>query len=240
MLLSKPMLGTQLDRSNPLNDGLALDLLMNEGHGDRANDLSGWGNHGALKNFAFPPTKTSGWNPGMDDVALQFDGVDDYIDCGNNPILDPTGGITIDIQMVINGAGTQRRAIERKTGIRTDGYLIRISDTDHVQFITTTIEKDVISDITVQEGVEYRVTAVQDGTRYKKIYIDGTEHGSVNNPDALVSSGTQPLRIGTKSYAVDHTEDFIGSIFRARILPRAMSAFEVMQTQIDPYGVYLQ
>ena len=38
MHLQKPMLGTQLDWSNPLNDGCVLHLAMNEAHGDHLND----------------------------------------------------------------------------------------------------------------------------------------------------------------------------------------------------------
>ena len=48
MQLSKPMLGSQLDFSHPLNKGLVGFWLMNEGHGNKIQDLSL--NQGYLRN----------------------------------------------------------------------------------------------------------------------------------------------------------------------------------------------
>ena len=81
----KPLLGTPLDLSNPINRGLVGFWLFNEAGGMKAYDLSGKGNHGALTNFAFPSTSTSGWNPGRAGIGLSFDGVDDYISFASIP-----------------------------------------------------------------------------------------------------------------------------------------------------------
>jgi len=93
MHFSKPPLGTPLDWENPLNKGTVLALAMNEGHGDKVQDLSLNGNHGKLNGFAFPPTAASGWNPGQTGIVPTMDGVDDHIDCGNNYNL--TDAITV-------------------------------------------------------------------------------------------------------------------------------------------------
>jgi predicted GH43/DUF377 family glycosyl hydrolase len=85
MWYQKPPLGTPLDWGNPLNDEAVLAFAMNEGHGDKVEDLSLNGNHGTLKNFAFPPTATSGWNLGEDGIGLKSDGVDDYIEVDSMP-----------------------------------------------------------------------------------------------------------------------------------------------------------
>lgn len=54
---------------------------FDEGKGDVAEDSSGNGNHGKL----FGPE----WADGMVGKALKFDGVDDYVNCGNDVSLDP-------------------------------------------------------------------------------------------------------------------------------------------------------
>jgi hypothetical protein len=56
---------------------------FDEGSGTTANDTSGNGNHGTLNGGPK-------WAVGYFGGALEFDGTDDWIDCGNNPSLDLT------------------------------------------------------------------------------------------------------------------------------------------------------
>lgn len=65
------------------NDGLVLQYLMDEGTGRKVCDTSGKGNTGTLING---PT----WGVGAKGkgFGLKFDGVDDYVDCGNDSSLD--------------------------------------------------------------------------------------------------------------------------------------------------------
>ena len=63
-----------------------------EGEGIDIHDESGYGNHGTFHGNptpVFPDGVYSGT------TALQFDGVDDYVDCGNDESLDITNEITI-------------------------------------------------------------------------------------------------------------------------------------------------
>jgi len=94
MWLQKPPLGVPLNLEDPINKGLVMHLAMNAGHGDVVRDLSMYGNHGKLHGFAYPQTVASGWNPGRDGVGLNFDGVDDYVDCGNSLSLNTGSEIT--------------------------------------------------------------------------------------------------------------------------------------------------
>jgi len=62
---------------------------LDEGEGTTALDWSGKGNHGTILNGAQ-------WVEGYEAGALDFDGTDDYIDCGNNNnAFDITGQITV-------------------------------------------------------------------------------------------------------------------------------------------------
>jgi len=73
-----------------LDPNLCLYLPFEEGTGTKTKDLSGWGNHGTLVNG---PT----WTTGRAGKCLSFDGVDDYVDCGNSASLNMTDEITIEL-----------------------------------------------------------------------------------------------------------------------------------------------
>ena len=238
MFLQKPMLGTQIDWSNPLNDGVVLDLLMNEGHGDRVNDLSGWGNHGTLHGFGFPPTQASGWNPGRDGVCLTFDGVDGYIDCGNNPSLKPVEAFTIDVsiyQTAYSANYYDQTIVSNYNWFDSTGFILGRCGGGSMYFRAGDNSSHEISS-SFDLNTLYRFIATLKGTSIK-LYKNGilVDSGTLPTP---YEASSNPLFIGTDHDHADRV--FIGSIAKARILPRAMSAFEVMQTQIDPYGVYLQ
>ena len=237
MFLQKPMLGTQLDWSNPLNDGVVLDLLMNEGHGDVVHDLSGYGNHGALNNFAFPPTQTSGWNPGADGDALTFDGVDDYVDFGHGASLDITKAITMDmIVKSISNSDTNRGIFGKRDndnhrffyGFRT-GWSTSVYPTIRVDsvYIYAPSYHCPIGQLT-------RLTMTFD-CKTLNFFVNGVFYSKYDIVGNIDSAPDNSVYMQYPS-----GDNWNGAIARARILTRAMSAFEVMQTQINPYGVYLQ
>jgi hypothetical protein len=62
--------------------------LLDEGKGDKAKDSLGVGNNGTLKN-------NPKWIDGKFGKALEFDGVNQYVDCGIDASLDLTGDFTI-------------------------------------------------------------------------------------------------------------------------------------------------
>ena len=59
------------------------DWSFDENSGSIAYDTSGWKNDGAIINGVV-------WTGGEYNPALEFDGADDYVDCGNDPSLDFT------------------------------------------------------------------------------------------------------------------------------------------------------
>ena len=68
---------------------------FDEGSGTTANDQSSNGNDGTLINN---PT----WAIGINNGALQFDGIDDYVNCGNDPSLNVTEAVTIAAWVKLN------------------------------------------------------------------------------------------------------------------------------------------
>jgi len=81
----KPMLGQQVDRSHPCAKGLVGFWLMNEGTGNRIQDLSGNRITGTL-------VADTHFVPGKFGSALGFDGTGDYVSIGQPQVL--TSGIT--------------------------------------------------------------------------------------------------------------------------------------------------
>ncbi|HCO96480.1 MAG TPA: hypothetical protein DIU00_21495, partial [Phycisphaerales bacterium] len=68
---------------------------FDEGSGTTAHDQSGNGNDGTLIN-------DPEWAIGIINGALQFDGIDDYVNCGNDPSLNVTDEVTIAAWVKLN------------------------------------------------------------------------------------------------------------------------------------------
>jgi len=71
---------------------LAGEWLMEEVSEQWVNDTSGYGNNGTL--MPSYPGNVPSWVDGISGKALEFDGVDDYVDCGNDDGLNLTNSFT--------------------------------------------------------------------------------------------------------------------------------------------------
>ena len=234
----KPPLGTPLDWENPLNKGTVLALAMNEGHGDKVQDLSMKRNHGTLNGFAFPPTVASGWNPGRAGVGLNFDGSNDYVDCGNDASLNVTDAITLSVW--INGslyAGSTRRIIHKNKSYALyytpteDGRVGLVFYVWNGTFICT--------NTTPNTNTWYNVIATYNSNaagNNMKIYVNGiliVEGVDVGD----IPIFAEHVYIGIDENLVSFL--FNGSISDVRIHNRALSAKEAKDYYINPYSVYL-
>lgn len=106
MPLLKPPLGAQLRRDHPLAAGLVGAWLFNEGSGNRVFDYSGNGNHGTLTNMD-PATD---WVPGPSGMAVDTDGVNDYVAVPGMPAW-TAGGVTLFARVSTNSATADAYAI---------------------------------------------------------------------------------------------------------------------------------
>ena len=71
---------------------------FDEGQGTVANNAGSGGStlNGTLTNMSAPATATSGWTKsGKFGTALQFDGINDYVDSGNQTVLKPTAAFSV-------------------------------------------------------------------------------------------------------------------------------------------------
>ena len=74
------------------DEGLVARWNFDEGKGNTTADRSENGNDGTLANMG-----DGSWVEGRKRTGLAFDGVDDYVDCGNGSDLDIVDEITIEI-----------------------------------------------------------------------------------------------------------------------------------------------
>jgi hypothetical protein len=212
---------------------------MNEGHGDKVQDLSMNGNHGTLENFAFPPTVASGWNPGQTGIGLNFDGTDDCIDCGTGGSLNPPKAITVSALIYPN---------TDHIGTICAGSNTDVSKQDF-KFFTFTNQR-LYFDVGdgVASGRSYfpagshlplnewsHVVGTYDGTKVKA-YINSVIAPNVGALTGDIDYSAVSKRVGCDSIG---GTVFNGSIDQVRIQSRAWTAEEIMDYYINPWQVYL-
>ncbi len=83
-MFTQPFRGIQINRTHPLARGLIGYWPFNDGTGPKTWDYSGNANKGTLEGGAT-------WAPGHKGWAVNCDGVDGLIDCGNDAPLDDLG-----------------------------------------------------------------------------------------------------------------------------------------------------
>ena len=95
---------------------------FDQGSGTIAYDSSGYNNHGTIYGAS--------WTSGKVNGALSFDGLNDYVDCGNNETLDPTQGATIEAWVNFNQLPSAANHIMAIAGRSGGGYRLRLTNRD--------------------------------------------------------------------------------------------------------------
>ena len=237
-LATKPPAGVQINPLHPLSRGLVGYWLFNEGSGSRAADISGHGNHGTLKNMS-PNAQDSGWGGSKFGGGLQFDGVDDYVDCGNNASLDITDAITVEAWVNINVDESGR--IASKHGGGSYGWtLIRGVSNDNIEWRISTTGSDWNGGFTslniFKINTWYHIVATYDGS-YMRMYVNGVEDTGGDFPVSLTGSiNVAPASTQIGRDEVSGTSGcFPGTIDEVRIYNHALTAAEVKQLYHDPF-----
>jgi hypothetical protein len=236
MHFQKPILGASLDWGNPLNKGCVMHLAANEGHGDKVQDLSLNGNHGTLNNFAFPPTTTSGWNPGQTGIGLNFDGTNDYIRCDPFVGISSTNSVTMGALVYPTEAGRTQGILNAAAVVTDDTLVLRYGSGNVVQALywNTFDAAQVVSGVSTIKLNEWQHLMFVLNENNVKIYLNGVLDKEENKIGTLMQD-TDQLDIGR--YA--NGSYFNGSIDQVRIMNRAWTAKEVMDYAINPWQVYL-
>ncbi len=163
--------------------------------------------------------------------ALNFDGIDDFVDCGNDASLQITGALTIEAWVWLfttaTWDGIVSKAIwnQNEGGYTNSSYELKFhDDTNKLEFWLTSdgaetgkfvVESDKVLDI----HRWYHVVAVYNPSTYARIYIDGKLDAEIteNIPSGIFNS-SEPLRIGVGMHSDNNNSEFLnGQIDELRI-----------------------
>jgi hypothetical protein len=225
----KPPASAQLNPYHRLNQGLVGYWRFVEGCGLKAFDYSGRGNHGTLTNG---PTWTTG-------KALQFDGIDDYVDYESASDFDMAIG-TISLWVKSDYSASQWQGL---IGIYeseyTDylnlymrdnvGIYVRIED-DNVR------KTDLTSSLKISDANWHQIVITQNGVLLS-IYLDGVESSVTGTNSAYF---TDHLTTWITKIGYSQGTYFNGTIDEVRIYNRAPSAQEIWQLHADPFCMFAQ
>ncbi len=206
---------------------------FNEGSGTTAKDMSSNGNDGTLGNG----TCTAGtgscpqWTDDTPNNALgnslDFDGGNDYVDCGNDESLNITDAITVEAWVKPKSVSAYQE-IATKYGGNYKGWILRNSIGGTLKFFITTPNVVPFAYFTngLSVGQWYHVVGTWDGSNVIKVYINGVK--GTDGSASVLSSTTNPLNIGRYSHSGGGSY-FNGLIDGVRIYEEALNLTQIQK-----------
>jgi len=208
---------------------------FDEGSGTVAYDGTANNNDGTLGGgtAAYEPS----WVEGKHGGALSFDGVDDYVDCGNDESLNITDEITIEAWVKMAGAAEQNKRIIEKGTWDVGGYrLVQIYDTTVMSWdVKTTSERKELKGGSLSTNVWHHVVGTYENGN-QKLYYDGNLNTEYGLTGTIISVATD-FNIGSNTI---HGECFNGSIDDVRIYNYARTPEQILQDYNAGKGVYFR
>ena len=177
---------------------------FDEGEGSTAYDNSINSNNGILHLGASGNTATSSaWVQGKYGSALSFDGVDDYVDCGNDESLNISGEITVEAWVKIDDYNVTQMQVVHKEGA-FDMSVRPSSRYVHFDMWQANVGKKwswTPYNVLPTSGWIYLVGTYKDGD--VDIYINTESQTVYDNMEGTIDTSTNNLLIGkreTSSY----------------------------------------
>ena len=184
---------------------------------------SNWTTNPTTSDYSLTQAPT--WTAGKYASAIQFDGKDDYVDCGN-PVVTGTFTVTAwakvldnDANAIVGTRGPTENSFDMKF---SSGSLIHGDIGNGNNWITIAADASFVYSLDTWYHIVYVVTT----TGYT-IYINGNEEssGSYSVDTPIFSDANHTIAIG--DYKVGGTEDFNGSIDDVRIYNYARSEEQI-------------
>jgi len=194
---------------------------LDEGIADVAFDYSLNNNDGTIYGAT--------WIDGISGYALQFDGVNDYVNCGNDDSLNIIDEITIEAWVRPASYGGN---IVAKGGSNNQ-YRCRIKTSNGQPWllIGNSSSYDLLSgSSTIPLNEWTHLTFVAKSQQYMSIYVNGVLDGSKSTTQGIGTT-SNPLIIGKHEI---WDEKFNGIIDEVRIYNRALSEVEIQSRYHNP------
>jgi len=184
-------------------------------------DRSGLNNHGTITGATWARTSSGLW-------YLNFDGTDDYINCGSDSSLRITGAITL-MAWVNRQNDTLEANIMGKFGALAPNYAYRLifASTNVLRFQTSVDGTAVVtssSTATYTDAIWRLVTATFDGGN-QYIYANETLVAGPNAQTSIHDNTTELFYIGMTT--IGAIWDYLGYIALPRVFNRGLSSLEI-------------
>jgi len=154
--------------------------------------------------------------------SFNFDGLDDYIDCGNNANLQPTTEVSVSAWF--KSSSSTRQTIASRTY-----YRLRLGLTGELEWAV--FENISTAVIAVTSGVNYaddqwhNVVCTHQTNGRSKIYVDGTLQADIAGLTTNIFNTSIEFLIGRRNFSV--AQFFIGNIDEVAVWTSELSAGEV-------------
>ncbi|MBU4205102.1 LamG domain-containing protein, partial [Patescibacteria group bacterium] len=198
--------------------------------GTYVHDYSPEGNYGAMLNN---DTGTMPTEAGKFDGGMQFDGLDDYINAGNDSSLDITDEITVEAWVYPSASMTDNAIVAKQSSPPGQQYALIIYAAGKARFqVYDTEYREALSDSSLSLNTWHHVVGVYDKSN-AIVYVDSVKtvgeafSGSAQSTSSIVSIGDYSTYDGT--YA------FNGTIDQVMIYSRALSAQEIQSHYLADY-----
>jgi hypothetical protein len=199
---------------------------FNENSGTIVADTSGNENNGTINGAI--------WISGINDSALEFDGIDDYINVPDSATLDlGTGNFTISVWIKANSPEINDQCVFDKDLVGTPSGIIRMSTSDDysgkIMFDTGSDGGEgtkLYSETSLNAGEWYYVVVRRENSSYD-MWINGKYDSSIPENTFGPLDNNQPLIIGGRN-DFKATVFFNGSIDELKFYNYAISGSEIL------------
>jgi hypothetical protein len=208
-----------LEVTSPPTSNLAGWWKLDDGSGSTAIDSSGQGNTGTLT--AMDPA--TDWVAGTIGGALHFDGIDDYVDCGNNASLQITGSeVSISVWIKVDVAEDESGiAMKTSNSNWIDGYGL-YANTNSITFYVTAYTIAASKSFTADDQWHH-VVGTYDGSSIR-VWIDGVA-GVAYSHTGNITNAVHSFEIGR---GASDSYNFAGTLDDIRVYNAALTEADVL------------
>jgi len=201
------------------DEGLVAEWHFDEGSGNVVKDSSGNGNDGVIYGAT--------WVEGKYGKALSFDGVDDYVDFGNDASLN-VEYITLEGWVNLQTWDEDGGLICKGTGAGGEVWCIDVKNNKFRLFFWKGGKGYTLDSLVIPNGWMH-IVATYDGY-FTRFYVNGVEKNSKALNLGVLDTNAHIVSLGSRQYrTADYNLNINGIIDEVRIYNRALTAEEIKE-----------